>query len=263
MSEAVGSYFKTLRQIKGISQEAVGRILHVSSKQVSNWERGIHVPAAHAMGMLFQTLGGSFQDVFDLLSNTDTTARDGQLLAEQALVPHNVLAHRLGKSKAAIAAYLTVFLNSLNLDNALIASSLQIPVDDLEQIKSGHLAVTADLIVALVSQFQVPFADLAFLWSALFPTAEEGASRARAAIDPASAPEQPSSHARLQSPSAAAQQPSSAKAEPLFVPAPPSSGQADGAYTAYSEAIQAINDIYQSKPQDLSRIVDILAVMRK
>jgi transcriptional regulator with XRE-family HTH domain len=257
LSEAVGSYLKTLRQIKGLSQEAVGRILNVSSKQVSNWERGIHVPAAQALGMLFQSVGGSFQDIFELLSNAHSTVDDGQLLAERWLSTRHVLSHRLDKTKDAIGAYLTVFLDSLNQTPDQIAGSLQIPLDQLEQIKSGKLPLSESLIGVLVSELQVPFADLAFLLSALNPTAEEGARRAKVAIGSVASDQPPSASQDLQSPVS-----NPGPQEPLFSPAEPS-GQPDDVYAAYAEAIQAINDIYQAKPQELPRIVDILGVLRK
>ena len=63
--------FKRLREQAGLSQEALARIIGVSSKTVSNWERGISVASLTVtqMKMLCASLNVTLDDLPDDFSS--------------------------------------------------------------------------------------------------------------------------------------------------------------------------------------------------
>lgn len=86
MKQAIGAYFRALREWKGVSQEYVARQVGVSGKQVYNWERGASLPGGPAIAGLLQALGGSFDDISPyLLMDEDVTSSEteGQELAQR------------------------------------------------------------------------------------------------------------------------------------------------------------------------------------
>jgi len=62
---------KQLREQAGLSQEALARIVGVSSKTVSNWERGISVASltVHQMKTLCEALGVTLNELPDDFSS--------------------------------------------------------------------------------------------------------------------------------------------------------------------------------------------------
>jgi transcriptional regulator with XRE-family HTH domain len=70
-TNALGLYFRTLRDRRGMSQEYVARQVDVSLKQVSNWERGVNIPNSAKLAELLYVLGGSFDDISPILRGVD------------------------------------------------------------------------------------------------------------------------------------------------------------------------------------------------
>lgn len=58
-----GVYIRTLRNGRGLSQEAVARRLDISTKQVSNWERGVNTPNLESLVHLLAVIGGEFSHI--------------------------------------------------------------------------------------------------------------------------------------------------------------------------------------------------------
>ncbi|MGK7887684.1 MAG: helix-turn-helix transcriptional regulator [Leptolyngbyaceae cyanobacterium] len=65
------STFKHLREQAGLSQEALARLVGVSSKTVSNWERGMSVPSLTVaqMKILCDALNVTLSDLPDDFSS--------------------------------------------------------------------------------------------------------------------------------------------------------------------------------------------------
>lgn len=63
--------FKHLREQAGLSQEALARLVGVSSKTVSNWERGISIPSltVSQMKILCDALSVTLSDLPDDFSS--------------------------------------------------------------------------------------------------------------------------------------------------------------------------------------------------
>lgn len=86
---AVGAYFRTLRERKGVSQEALGRLLDVSGKQIYNWERGNHKPGSEALVGLMGILGGSVEHLRQLFRD-GATEQQGEELAYKWLSKEDI-----------------------------------------------------------------------------------------------------------------------------------------------------------------------------
>lgn len=52
-----GNYLRELRELSGLSQYALGRLVGVSDKAVSKWECGVSKPQSRTLAKLCRTLG--------------------------------------------------------------------------------------------------------------------------------------------------------------------------------------------------------------
>jgi transcriptional regulator with XRE-family HTH domain len=84
MSAAAGAYFKTLREKQGLSQEALGKKIDLSGKQVYNWERGTSFPGGETLVALMEIIGGSF-DHLRILFQQKSNEQLGEDLANEWL----------------------------------------------------------------------------------------------------------------------------------------------------------------------------------
>ena len=65
----IGSIIKELRSEKGLSQQALGKVIGVSQKAIDYWERGINEPKASYIVLLADYFGVSADY---LLGRTET-----------------------------------------------------------------------------------------------------------------------------------------------------------------------------------------------
>ena len=63
--EDVSSFIVQLRQSKGISQEEMGKLLHVSSRTVRNWEKSVSMPSMEDIVNICNEFNVSLEEVFE------------------------------------------------------------------------------------------------------------------------------------------------------------------------------------------------------
>ncbi|MBQ9036225.1 MAG: helix-turn-helix transcriptional regulator, partial [Erysipelotrichaceae bacterium] len=69
----IGEYIHRYRKEKGLTQQQLAEILHVSNKAVSKWETGVNTPDTSMLIPLSEALGVS---VLDLLMGSDLDKAD-------------------------------------------------------------------------------------------------------------------------------------------------------------------------------------------
>jgi transcriptional regulator with XRE-family HTH domain len=96
MKQAIGAYFRALREWRGLPQEEVARKLNVSSKQVYNWERGENLPPAPMIARLIALLGGTWDDLVPfLIADDDRIVEENQGQARaRAWIEHHAVGMR-------------------------------------------------------------------------------------------------------------------------------------------------------------------------
>lgn len=90
-AEAIGAYFRVLRENRGISQEALASLINLkSSKQVYNLERGTSIPRGDTLIGLLTELGGSISHLRLLFNDESATESYGRELAYRWLSKEDI-----------------------------------------------------------------------------------------------------------------------------------------------------------------------------
>lgn len=80
----LGSFISQCRKEKNLTQDELGKILSVTGKAVSRWERGVGYPDISTLEPLSKALGVSLMELMKANkgNNTDTSASDVDILNE-------------------------------------------------------------------------------------------------------------------------------------------------------------------------------------
>ena len=83
MKYEIGNKIRYFRELRGLTQTELGRLIGVSNSRISNWEQGINRPDADILVLLCQSLDVSADELLDIDVSRITLTDDEIMLISQ------------------------------------------------------------------------------------------------------------------------------------------------------------------------------------
>lgn len=81
MKYEIGAKIRYFRELRGLNQKELGKLIGVSNTRISNWEQGVNRPDADTLVLLCQALEVSADELLDMnVSNMSLTTDEKQIV---------------------------------------------------------------------------------------------------------------------------------------------------------------------------------------